>query len=79
MRDYVTDGTVTAFALWNPADLGYLASYAAKALIDGTITGKSGDKFTAGDLGDYTVGDGATVLLGDPFVFNADNIDQFNF
>ena len=29
MRDYVEDGTVTAFALWNPEDLGYLAAYAA--------------------------------------------------
>ena len=26
MREYVKDGTVTAFALWNPADLGYLAA-----------------------------------------------------
>ncbi|MBW8764636.1 MAG: substrate-binding domain-containing protein, partial [Microbacterium sp.] len=32
MRDYVNDGTVTSFALWNPGDLGYLAAYAAKAL-----------------------------------------------
>ncbi len=79
MRQYVKDGTVTSFALWNPGDLGYLAAYTAKALIDGTITGASGDKFTAGDLGDYTVGDNATVLLGDPFVFDAGNIDQFNF
>jgi rhamnose transport system substrate-binding protein len=79
MRQYIKDGTVTSFALWNPGDLGYLAAYTAKALIDGTITGKSGDKFTAGDLGDYTVGAGATVLLGDPFVFNADNIDDFDF
>ena len=31
MREYVKDGTVTAFALWNPADLGYLAGYAAPA------------------------------------------------
>ena len=28
MRAYVKDGTVKAFALWNPADLGYLAAYA---------------------------------------------------
>ena len=28
MREYVEDGTVTAFALWNPADLGYLAAWA---------------------------------------------------
>ncbi|MCU1404827.1 MAG: rhaS [Glaciihabitans sp.] len=79
MREYVTDGTVTAFALWNPADLGYLAAYATKALIDGDITGKSGDTFEAGDLGSFTVGDDATVLLGDPFTFNADNIGDFDF
>ena len=79
MRDYVEDGTVTAFALWNPADLGYLAAYAAKALIEGDITGAEGDKFTAGDLGDYTVGEDGTVLLGDPYTFNAENLDEFDF
>ena len=79
MRAFVKDGTVAEFALWNPGDLGYLAAYAAKALIDGDIKGKSGDKFTAGSLGSFTVGDNGTVLLGDPFTFNKDNIDQFNF
>jgi len=79
MRDYVTDGTVTSFALWNPADLGALAAYAAKALVDGTITGAAGDTFEAGDLGTFTVDDKASVLLGDPFVFDKDNIAQFNF
>ncbi|HEX5334597.1 MAG TPA: rhamnose ABC transporter substrate-binding protein [Propionicimonas sp.] len=79
MRQYVKDGTVQEFALWNPADLGYLAAYAAKALADGTITGKEGDKFTAGTLGDFTVGADGTVLLGDPFVFNTGNIDNFKF
>jgi len=79
MREYVKDGTVTQFALWNPEDLGYLAAYAAKALADGTITGAEGEAFTAGKLGDYKVGADATVLLGDPFVFDAKNIDQFHF
>ena len=79
MREYVKDGTVTSFALWNPGDLGYLAAYAAKALVDGTITGKEGDSFTAGDLGDYTVGADSVVLLGDPFVFDKSNIDDFDF
>ena len=79
MKEFVKDGTVKEFALWNPGDLGYLAAFAAKALADGTITGKEGDKFTAGSLGDYTVGADSVVLLGDPFVFNAENIDQFNF
>ena len=79
MRAYVNDGTVKEFALWNPGDLGTLAAYAAKALVDGTITGAEGDKFTAGDLGDFTVGKDATVLLGDPFKFNKGNISQFKF
>ncbi len=79
MREYVKDGTVTAFALWNPDDLGYLAAYAAKALVDGDITGDEGDKFEAGELGAFTVGADGTVLLGEPFVFNADNIDDFDF
>lgn len=79
MREYVEDGTVTAFALWNPEDLGYLAAFAAKALIEGEITGAEGDTFTAGDLGEYTVGADGVVLLGDPFEFNADNIGEFDF
>ncbi|WEK62060.1 MAG: rhamnose ABC transporter substrate-binding protein [Candidatus Microbacterium colombiense] len=79
MREYVEDGTVTAFALWNPADLGYLAAFAAQALIAGDITGEEGDTFTAGDLGEYTVGADGVVLLGDPFEFNADNIGDFDF
>ena len=79
MREYVKDGTVTAFALWNPADLGYLAAYATKALIEGDITGKEGDTFDAGKLGEYEVGADSVVLLGDPYVFNADNIDDFDF
>ena len=79
MRKCVTDGTVAEFYLWNPTDLGTLAAYAAAALADGKITGKEGDKFTAGELGDFTVGADGTVLLGDPTAFNKDNIADFNF
>ncbi|MFU8852055.1 rhamnose ABC transporter substrate-binding protein [Micromonospora sp. SL1-18] len=79
MREYVKDGTVKAFALWNPADLGYLAAYAGGALASGIITGKEGEKFTAGKLGEYTIGADGEIVLGDPFEFNASNIDQFKF
>ena len=79
MRSFVKDGTVKAFALWNPADLGYLAAYAGAALASGQITGAEGQKFKAGKLGEYTVGKNATVVLGPPTVFNADNIDKFDF
>jgi len=79
MRTYVQNGTVQEFALWNPADLGYLAYYAAHALASGQITGAAGDTFEAGRLGSYTVEEGGQVLLGPPFVFDAENIDQFDF
>jgi rhamnose transport system substrate-binding protein len=79
MREYVKDGTVNQFALWNPADIGYLAGYAGAALASGQITGKQGETFKAGKLGDYTIGVDGEIVLGPPTVFTAQNIDQFNF
>ncbi|HZP52579.1 rhamnose ABC transporter substrate-binding protein [Actinocrinis sp.] len=79
LRKYVKDGTITAFELWDPAKLGALAAYAAVALQSGQITGAQGQTFKAGDMGQYTVGAGGVVTLGDPTVFNAANIDQYNF
>jgi len=83
MKKYVHDGTVTAFALWNPEDLGYLAGYAVAALADGKITGKVGEKFTAGKLGSYTINNGPDkrpqVILGPPYTFTIKNVDKFKF
>lgn len=79
MREYVKSGACPAFALWNPGDLGYLAVYAIHALATGQMTGKPGDTFDGGKLGKYTVLDDGTVLLGDPTVFDANNIDNFDF
>ncbi|MDT5043195.1 MAG: rhamnose transport system substrate-binding protein [Actinoplanes sp.] len=79
MREYVKDGTVKKFALWNPADIGYLAAYTGAALASGQITGKQGEKFTAGKLGEYTIGADGEIVLGPPTEFTASNIDQFNF
>ena len=79
MKKYVADGTVKEFELWNPANLGYLAAYAAVELASGAITNKTGQTFTAGMLGKFTVGTDNTVLLGKPFVFDKANINKFNF
>jgi rhamnose transport system substrate-binding protein len=79
MREYVKDGTVKEFALWNPADIGYLAAYAGVALASGQITGKEGEKFEAGKLGEYEVGADGEIVLGPPTVFDAKNIDDFDF
>jgi rhamnose transport system substrate-binding protein len=79
LRKYVLDGTIDAFELWNPADLGYLAGYAAVNVASGTVAGKTGQTFTAGKLGKYKVGAKSTVLLGAPYVFNKANIGKFHF
>ncbi len=79
MKKYVNDGTVKAFELWNPADLGYLAAYAGVEYASKAITNAKGQAFTAGKLGQFKVGADHTILLGAPFVFNKGNISKFNF
>ena len=79
MRAYVKDGTVQAFELWDPAKLGSLAAYAATALASGQISGAQGQTFKAGPLGTFTIGAQGVVVLGQPTVFDAANIDQYNF
>jgi rhamnose transport system substrate-binding protein len=79
MREFVDDGTVQAFALWNPEELGYLATYAGAALAAGQITGAEGETFEAGELGEYTIEENGVVVLGEPTVFDASNLSSFNF
>jgi rhamnose transport system substrate-binding protein len=79
LKKYVADGTIKAFILWKPQDLGYLAAYAAVEYASGKINGTQGQTFSAGRLGTFTIGADKTVLLGPPFTFNSSNINQFNF
>jgi len=79
MKKYVANGVAPAFELWNPADLGYLAGYAAVNYASGKINGTQGQTFTAGKLGKFTIGADKSVLLGPPFVFTKSNINNFNF
>jgi rhamnose transport system substrate-binding protein len=79
MKTYVANGVAPAFILWNPANLGYLAAYAAVYLASHKITNAAGQTFTAGKLGKYTVGADHTILLGPPTVFNSANVNNFNF
>jgi rhamnose transport system substrate-binding protein len=78
MRKYVRNGTVDAFELWDPAKLGDLAARTAVALASGQISGKEGETFKAGGT-TYTIGKEGVITLGKPTVFDAKNIDQFNF
>ena len=76
-KAYVKEGVTQAVILWKVQDLGYLTIQAAAATAKGTL--KAGDKtFNAGKLGAMEI-QGSDILLGKPFVFTKENIDQFDF
>ena len=79
MKKYILNGTSPEVILWNPANLGYLAAYAAVNLASKTITNATGQSFTAGKLGKFTVGADHTILLGPTTVFTKANVNQFSF
>jgi ABC-type sugar transport system substrate-binding protein len=75
-RRYVKEGVTDTVILWKTEDLGQLTVEAAVALVKGTL--KPGDKSFKTSLGEFEI-KGDNILLGKPFAFNKDNIDQFNF
>ncbi len=76
-KPYIKEGIIDSIVLWNTGDLGYLTVYAANGLSNGSF--KSGDsKIKAGRLNEIEVA-GDEVRLGKPFIFNKDNIDNFDF
>jgi len=81
MAEYINNGACPYMFLWNPIDVGYLAAYTNMALVNEEITGAAGETFEAGRLGSYEIveaDDGGTeVLLGPPFRFDPDNIDEW--
>ncbi|MDB6129499.1 MAG: lsrB, partial [Verrucomicrobiales bacterium] len=76
-KKYLKEGVTESVILWKTEDLGYLTIYAAHSLASGAL--KAGAKtFKAGTIGDFEI-QGDNILLGKPFVFNKDNVDQFDF
>ena len=79
MRAYIKAGCAKKVGLWDEFKLGYVAEYAAHAVLDGKVTGKSGEKFSAGKYGTKTVGPNKTVVFSAPLVFTKANVDQYHF
>jgi rhamnose transport system substrate-binding protein len=79
VRDFIKNGNSAAFALWDPAELGYVATVAAYQLATGKITAQEGQVVDAGPAGKYTVGKDGEVQYNTPLMFTKDNIDDFNF
>lgn len=80
MKPYLDAGVIESVVLWNPVDLGYLTIYAAHRLATQDL--EVGDTFEAGHLGEKEVREDEIskwVLLGPPFIFDAENIGDFDF
>ena len=77
-RAYLKSGALGYTVLWDPAELGYLTVWAGKQLIDGAAIPAS---VTPEGMSHPVTYDAATgiLLLGDPAIFTADNVDNFKF
>ncbi len=76
-RRYVHEGVTDSVMLWKTEDLGYLTIYAAAAVARDELK-PGATSFKAGSLGTFEI-KGDNILLGQPFIFNRSNIDQFDF
>jgi rhamnose transport system substrate-binding protein len=78
MMPYVASDRVKSLVLWNAVDLGYAAFHVTRVAVDGKLR-PGADDVEAGRLGKLKVFNGSEILLGDPFVYSKENIDQFDF
>jgi len=73
---YLKDGSLDFGLLWNPADLGKMTVYVAYL----TITGQEVEGYEVPGVGPIHIEeDGRTIIMADPSVWTAENVDQFNF
>ncbi|MEE4406817.1 rhamnose ABC transporter substrate-binding protein [Enterobacter mori] len=75
MAGAVKSGASKSFAIWNPIDLGYAATYLADDLVKGTAT--KGEA-SMGKLGKVKLDADGNGAMAEPFVYDASNIDKFS-
>jgi rhamnose transport system substrate-binding protein len=78
MKKYIEAGQAQDI-WWNVTDLGYLTYHVAQLIASCKITGKEGEKFTAGRLGEYTIGANGEILLGPAKIVTPANLSEFKF
>ncbi|MCD7059738.1 rhamnose ABC transporter substrate-binding protein [Pelagibacterium xiamenense] len=77
MAGHIASGASESFAIWNPIDLGYSATYIAHALATGAATAEPGSTIGIGHVGEVTIGEDGQAAMAEPFTYDASNIDQF--
>lgn len=81
MRQYIKDGTVKSFSLWDPGLQGQIAANLIVDIKAKKLKPKQGTNLTYKGVGPgkWTLGKDAVIIAGPPQEFNAQNIDKFNF
>jgi rhamnose transport system substrate-binding protein len=77
MAGHVKSGAVKEFAIWNPIDLGYAATYAAAEFVKGKAQSQPGAAVSLGRMGSVTLDANREAALGPPFTYNSDNVEKF--
>ncbi|SFU98608.1 rhamnose ABC transporter substrate-binding protein [Pseudoduganella namucuonensis] len=77
MAGHVKSGAVREFAIWNPIDLGYAATYAAYQFVKGAPEAKAGGNVSAGRMGTIAIDATGEAAMGAPFTYNKENVDKF--
>jgi ABC-type sugar transport system substrate-binding protein len=76
-RAYVKEGVTQSVILWKVQDLGYLTIKATADVAKGKLN-PGATEYDGGKLGPIKI-EGDNLVLGQPFIFNTENIDQFEF
>ncbi|MFE3836976.1 rhamnose ABC transporter substrate-binding protein [Pseudogemmobacter sonorensis] len=78
MAGHVKSGASQSFAIWNPVDLGYAATWIAYELASGNATAEPGAEIPMGRIGTVTLDENTEGAMSDPFTYDASNIDEFS-
>ncbi|KQV82434.1 ABC transporter substrate-binding protein [Massilia sp. Root351] len=78
MAGHVKTGAVREFAIWNPIDLGYAATYAAYDFVKAAPNAKAGGSVSAGRMGTIAIDANGEAAMGAPFTYNKENVDKFS-
>lgn len=82
MKRFLKESIVPKVFLWDPAEQGYIASYAAVRMAEGKFTPADGAVINIPDLplskmGDKKVGKNNVLIIGEPLEYNKDNVDKY--
>ncbi|HLV36499.1 MAG TPA: substrate-binding domain-containing protein [Spirillospora sp.] len=78
VRPHINSGCMQSAVLWNPIDLGYAAVHVMRAVADGALQ-PGNTSVRAGRLGELPIVNGSEILLDEPLVIDARNVNDLDF